>query len=407
MKFLKVFIVATTLIAFIPTPPTESEILKIHGQALTIDTHCDTPLKLIETEFDINTEHKAPESRVDLPRMKKGGLDAIFFAIFTSQKERTESNYDEAYQLTHQMIDSTLSSIKKNSQSVILAKNSNDIFSASGQNKRAIYIGIENGFPIANDISRVEEFYNLGVRYMTLCHTANNDICDSSNDKKGSENNGLSNFGEQVVVEMNRLGMIVDVSHISDSAFFDVIKTSKAPVIASHSSVRSVCDNPRNMSDNMIKTLAKNGGVIQICILGDYIKSPDTTSINYIKKEDLKRKYNNFQYKNDDERKLAWAEWDSINKNYPQALPSIKDAVDHIDYVVNLVGIEYVGIGSDFDGGGGLSDCQDVADFPAITKELINRGYSKNDINLIWGGNFLRVFKEVENSSKQLKNYNK
>jgi len=196
---------------------------------------------------------------------------------------------------------------------------------------------------------------------------------------------------------MNRLGMLIDVSHISDKSFFDVMKVSKTPVIASHSSVRSICNHLRNMSDKMIKQLAKYGGVIQICILGAYIEEEDTTSINYIKQEELRKKYNNFNYKNEDERKAAWKEWDQINNDSPPVLPNIAKAVDHIDYIVNMVGIDYVGIGSDFDGGGGLSDCQDVGDFPKITEELLTRGYSKEDIYKIWGGNFLRVFKEVEN----------
>jgi membrane dipeptidase len=196
---------------------------------------------------------------------------------------------------------------------------------------------------------------------------------------------------------MNKLGMIIDVSHMSDAAFYDVVKLSKAPVMASHSSVRSLCNHPRNMNDEMIKALAKNGGVIQICILGDYIKEADTTSMNFLKRNELRLKYNNWQYDSDEQRKAAWAEWDKINKMYPEALPSIADAVEHIDYVVKLVGVDYVGIGSDFDGGGGLADCVDVADFPKITDELINRGYSEQDIHKIWGGNFMRVFEAVEN----------
>ncbi len=394
---------STIIIAFsflFPKNFSLSDAKRIHNSITTIDTHCDTPMKFVNNGFDISVSHKAPESRVDIPRMEEGGLDAIFFAIFTSQKARNSETYKQTYDLANQMIDSTMVSLNHNKKTTGLALSVKDLEKLETENKRAIFLGMENGFPIAKDIKRVKEFYDKGVRYLTLCHSSNNDICDSSTDPKGAEHHGVSKFGKEVIKEMNKLGMIIDVSHISDTAFYDVMKYSKAPVIASHSSVRSVCDHARNMSDDMIKLLAKNDGVIQICILGDYIKSPDTTSIHYIKMQELKKKYNNWQYKNDEERKQAWAEWDEINKNYPPVLPTIADAVDHIDFVVNLVGINYVGIGSDFDGGGGLADCTNVADFPLITLELLKRGYSEKDIAKIWGGNFLRVFKTVEQVAK-------
>lgn len=367
-----------------------------HTNALVIDTHTDTPMQLINHGLDLSKKHKAPDSRVDFPRLREGEVDAIFFALFTSQQKRISENYNKAYTLANQMIDSTLLSLSKNSNTAELARSSDDVTRISASNKTAIYFGMENGFPLAMDISRVKEFYDKGVRYITLSHSSNNDICDSSTDPVGPEHNGLSEFGVEVVKEMNSLGMIIDVSHISDKAFFDVMEISKTPVIASHSSVRAICNHNRNMSDEMIYALAENGGVIQICILGDYIREADSTSLNFIKKEELRMKYNNWQYTNDEERKAAWATWDSINRNFPPVLPTIADAVDHIDYVVKLVGIDHVGIGSDFDGGGGLADCVDVADFPKITEELVNRGYSQKEINKIWGANFLRLFKAVE-----------
>lgn len=398
MKYNQPFLLLAglSLMAMSPADPPSKATLAIHDKAITIDTHCDTPMKFTHSAFDIGQKHPANEGRVDIPKMEKGGLDAIFFALFTSQRERTEANYQMAYNLSYQMLDSVNQALALNANRAELALSSDDAYRLSRAGKRAIYLGMENGFPLATDIKRVEEFYNQGVRYITLAHTSNNDICDSSTDKKGPEHNGLSPFGKEVVKEMNRLGMLIDVSHISDQAFYDVLATTSAPVIASHSSVRAVCDHPRNMSDEIIRALAKNGGVIQICILGAYIQPEDTTSIHYIKMQELRRKYNNYNYKDDEERQQAWAEWRQINNNYPAKLPTVADAVDHIDHVVKLVGIDYVGIGSDFDGGGALADCQDVSEFPNITQELINRGYSAEDINKIWGGNFLRVFKQVE-----------
>ena len=368
----------------------------IHQKAYVIDTHTDTPMQMINKGLDVGIKNEAPGSRVDFPRLREGQVDAIFFAAFTSQKARTPENYDQAYQLSNDMIDSTLAAIDRYPEMASLALRSSDVKKISKTKKTAIFLGMENGFPIAKDIRRVEEFYKKGIRYITLSHSSNNDICDSSTDKKGAEHNGLSKFGEEVVSEMNRLGMLIDVSHISDKAFFDVIEKTKTPVIASHSSVRSVCNHPRNMNDEMLKALAKNGGVMQLCILGAYIREADTTSMNYIKKEELRKKYNNWQYKNDDERKAAWDEYDRINREFPAKLPTIAEAVDHIDYVKNLIGIDYIGIGSDFDGGGGLDDCVDVSDFPKITDELIKRGYSEEEIYKIWGGNFIRVFEAVE-----------
>jgi membrane dipeptidase len=376
----------------------EKKAQRIHSQCLTVDTHCDTPMLMIKPGFNLREEHTAPHSRVDLPRMKKGGLDAMFFGVFTGQKPRTEENYLKTYLLANQMLDSIHAMAEKNKDLATLALKADDLERISRTGKRAIYIGMENGFPLAKDIHRVEEFYKKGVRYITLCHSFHNDICDSSSDPAPAEHNGLSDFGRQVVAEMNRLGMMVDVSHISDKAFFDVMEVSQAPVIASHSSVRSVALHNRNMTDEMIKKLAQKGGVMQICLLDVYIKEPDTTSAKFIAERRLHKIYKTTYNSMTESEKAAFEkEWDDVQASYSEELPTIKDMVDHIDYVKNLVGVDYVGIGSDFDGGGGLRDCADVSQFPAITLELVRRGYSESDIRKIWGGNLLRVFREVEN----------
>jgi len=379
----------------------DKKVKRVHEKALTVDTHCDTPMAMLNDNFDIGKRNNPPQSRVDFPRMKEGGLDAIFFAAFTGQRERTAVNTEKAYNMANDMIDAVYEACNKYSEMAEVATISKDARRLEKEGKRAIYIGMENGFPIGTDIDRVEEFYNRGVRYVTLCHSSNNDICDSSTDKKGAEHNGLSNFGEQVINEMNGLGMIVDVSHISDKSFFDVVKLSKAPVIASHSSVRSIAKHKRNMSDEMIKKLAENGGVIQICLLDSYIKDPDTTTIRYQKEKELsviwETKYDSM---NDEEKTALRTEWRSLGEKFPKDLPTVADYVDHIDYVKNLVGIDFVGIGSDFDGGGGIDGCADVSEMPNITKEMLARGYSRKEINKVWGGNFLRVFGQVEKLAK-------
>ena len=378
---------------------------RIHEKCLTIDTHCDTPMLMIKPGFSVRVENKAPHSRVDLPRMKKGGLDASFFAVFTAQKPRTEENYKQDYALAHQMLDSIHSMLKHNSDLATLALKADDLARIEKTGKRAIYIGMENGFPLAKDISRVEEFYKQGVRYITLCHSYHNDICDSSSDSKPAEHNGVSEYGKQVIAEMNRLGMMVDVSHASDKSFFDAIELSKAPVIASHSSVRAVAKHNRNMTDEMIKKLAEKGGVIQICLLDEYIKEPDTTTVKFQRMKQIHKRYKEASDKMTDiEKENLFKEWDEVQAMNPELMPTVKDMVDHIDHVKKLVGVDYVGIGSDFDGGGGLRDCADVSQFPNITMELLRRGYTETEIRKIWGGNLLRVFREVERCAEKGKN---
>jgi membrane dipeptidase len=376
---------------------------RIHEKCLTVDTHCDTPMLMIKPDFSVRAENKAPHSRVDLPRMKKGGLDAIFFAVFTGQKPRTEENYQKTYALANQMLDSIHTMLKHNSDLATLALKADDLAKIEKTGKRAIYIGMENGFPLAKDISRVEEFYKRGVRYITLCHSYHNDICDSSSDSKPAEHNGISVFGKQVIAEMNRLGMMVDVSHASDKSFFDAVELSKAPVIASHSSVRAVAKHNRNMTDEMIQKLAEKHGVIQICLLDEYIKKPDTTSVKFQRMKQIHKRYKEGMDKmSETEKETLFKEWDEVQAMNPEEMPSIKNMVDHIDHVTKLVGVDYVGIGSDFDGGGGLRDCADVSQFPNITMELLRRGYTEKEIRKIWGGNLLRVFKEVEKVAAEI-----
>ncbi|HPE75013.1 MAG TPA: dipeptidase [Draconibacterium sp.] len=379
----------------------EKLVKEVHQKVLTVDTHCDTPMAMLDDNFDIGIKNSPPQSRVDFPRMKEGGLDAMFFAAFTSQRERTAENTENAYNTANRMIEATYAACNKYSTLAEVATKSSDAARIEKSGKCAIYIGMENGFPMGTDINRVKEFYNKGVRYITLCHSSNNDICDSSTDKKGPEHDGLSGFGAEVVKEMNKLGMMVDVSHISDKSFYDVIKLSKAPVIASHSSVRAIAHHNRNMNDDMIKTLAKNGGVIQICLLDDYIKDPDTTALYYQKRKELNLIFDTkFDSMSDEEKKVFRNEWKLLREKYPKTLPTVADCVDHIDYVKNLVGIDYVGIGSDFDGGGGLDGCADVSQFPNITAEMLERGYTEEEIKKVWGGNFFRVFSAVEKMAK-------
>jgi membrane dipeptidase len=366
---------------------------RIHKEYLTVDTHCHTPMSLMESGFDIGVKHD--KGCVDLPRMKEGGLNAEFFAVFTGQGPRTDSAYNKVYLAALSIFDSIHKNIGKNSALAEIALSPEDAYRLKKNGKIAAFIGVENGYPVANDITRIKKFYDLGARYMTLCHSANNDICDSSTDPGGPENNGLSEFGKEVIEEMNRLGMMIDVSHISDKSFYDVIKASKAPVIASHSSCRALCSSPRNLTDDMLLALKSNGGVIQICILSNYIKTPEPNPELDAKIRELRDKYGDFKTLSDEQKKNYRNERWEINSKY-RKLATISDVVDHIDHVVQVIGIDHVGIGTDFDGGGGVDGCRTVAEMKNVTIELLRRGYSKTDIGKIWGGNTMRVFREVE-----------
>ena len=338
--------------------------LDIHENILTIDTHVDTPfyMYMVDSEFDLSERHDPYESgsKIDFPRMKEGGLDAIFFAIFVWQGERTPEGNEDAKEKALDMFDIIHENLEKHSELADLALTADDAYRIEKEGKRAVFIGMENGYPIGNDLSLIKTYYDLGARYMTLCWSMNNDICDSSTDLEGPEHGGLSDFGRKVVAEMNRLGMIVDVSHISDEAFDDVLEVTTAPVIASHSGARAIHDHPRHLDDTMLKKLAVNGGVINVLFM--YVKEPDSDGSG----EDA----------------------------------TVADVVDHIDHIVEVAGIDHVGIGSDFDGGGGVEGCFDVSEMPNLTIELVNRGYSREAIRKIWGGNLLRVLRAVEKASE-------
>ena len=388
----------------------EKELIKkaldIHNQVLTLDTHADTPIRMIQPGFDLSERHDPNEtgSKLDYPRMIEGGLDAVFFAAFVAQDIRDNDGNSRAKNLCLQMIDSIISSTKKNSDIVGLALNPEDAYSLEKEGKRAIYIGIENGYPLGNDISNVELYYNKGVRYITLVHSSNNDLADSATDPSGPEHNGLSEFGYEVVKEMNRLGIMVDVSHGNDSLFYDTISYSKAPIIASHSNARAVTNHNRNMSDEMLKLIAKNGGVVQLTMLSDYLYDvkPNTERDSAI--AILQSKMKSITLMTREEQNQARKAFQEINLKYPSDLATLKHVGDHIDHIVKVAGIDHVGIGCDFDGGGGIDGVFDASEVMNITIELVRRGYNEEDIKKIWGGNLIRVFKEVQSVSKDLQN---
>ena len=366
---------------------------RIHRKILTVDTHCDTPMNFERGDFDLGVRHD--QGCVDFPRMIEGGLHAEFFAVFIGQGPRNDSAYARANERALNIFDAIHKNVEKNSSMAEIAYTSDDAYRIKKSGKIAAFIGVENGYPIGKDLSKLALYFNLGARYMTLAHSRNNDICDSSTDPAGPEYNGLSEFGTQVVGTMNRLGMMVDVSHISDEAFYDVLNTSLAPVIASHSSCRALCENKRNIDDDMLLALKENGGVIQICVLSNYLKSPEPNPELNEKVKEVQDKYAAMGALTSEQRNQMRTDIRAVQRKY-EKLATVKDLVDHIDHVVQVIGVDYVGIGTDFDGGGGIEGCRDASQMKNITIELLRRGYSKKEITKIWGGNVMRVLSKVE-----------
>jgi Zn-dependent dipeptidase, microsomal dipeptidase homolog len=378
---------------------------EIHQKIVTVDTHCDTAMMLLRENWNPAERHNPAlpfSGKIDLPRMKEGGLDAEFFAAFVAQGPRTEDGYAQARRKAEELIKAVKKMVENNGQLIGLGYSPEDAYSFKKQGKLTAFLGIENGYAIGRDLNLIKYFYDLGVRYITLCHTSDNDICDSSTDRQEREDKGLSEFGKQVVRECNRIGMIIDISHASDKTFYDVLSLSKAPIIASHSCTRALSDNPRNLTDDMIRALARKGGVIQICFLSAYVKTPKPNPERDKALTEFRAKYGNWRDIQDEaQRQKIMEEMQELNKKYPVELATVKDLVDHIDHVVKLVGVDYVGIGTDFDGGGGVQGCNDVSEMINVTIELLRRGYSEKDIRKIWGENFFRVFHQVEEVSKK------
>ncbi len=370
---------------------------RIHESILTVDTHCDTPMDFVDPEFDMGVRHE--EGCVDFPKMIEGGLHSEFFVVFTGQGPRNDSAFAKVHNDALFIFGAIHKNVEKNSSVAAIAYTADDAYRIKKSGKIAAFIGIENGYPVGLDLAKIKQYYDLGARYITLCHSRNNDICDSSNDPAGPESNGLSEFGKKVVLEMNKLGMMVDVSHLSDKSFYDVLDVAKAPVIASHSSSRALCCNPRNLSDDMLLALKTNGGVIQICILSAYLKTMEPNPGMESKLNELRVKYGDYDTITTESMKSQMrSEYREIRKRY-EKLATVVDIVDHIDHVVQVIGIDHVGIGTDFDGGGGVEGCRNAAEIKNITIELLRRGYSKKEIEKIWSGNIMRVLRRVEEAS--------
>ena len=378
---------------------TDRKIQRIHDNAFTIDAHSASAVNFLKSDFDPARLNEF--GSFDFPRMEQGGLDACFIAIFPGRGRRSEEGFNVTSSRIKTTVDLISKSIADNPDIVEVALKPEDALKINKEGKKSVYFGVESGFAI-NSIEKVKEYFDLGIRYMTLCFTSNSSLCDSSTDPKGAEHNGVSQLGIDVIAEMNRLGMMVDASNASDKAFYDILEYSKAPVIVSHTACRALCSNHRNISDEMLLSLKENGGIVNITLLSQLLKSPDVnTGAQQEELSNLDEKYKDLVGSDPAKYMDEYnSEREKIISNNRQ-IASVSDLVDHIEHVIQVIGIDYVGISTDFDGGGGVDGCKDVTEIDSITRELVLRGYSRSEIDKIWGGNFMRVFSAVDEVAKR------
>jgi membrane dipeptidase len=403
----------------------------IHAKALTIDTHVDIGGANYATPA---LDPGGPtDLKCDLVKMKAGGLDGVFLAVYVGQRpDLTEAGFKPAYDQAIAKFDAIDRLTKMHPDLCELARTPADVERiANKTGKRVILVGVENGYPAGNNLANLKTFYDRGARYMTLVHGSHNQLADSSGPKEPLHN-GLSEQGKKVVLEMNRLGMMVDLSHASAKSFWDAIAISKAPIIESHSGCKALAPSDRNLDDDQLKALAKNGGVIQIVALAEYLKAspPERTKAIQALRDELGMGARGGgrgqgggamtgqtarggqgasgnqppltpeeQAAADKRRALYQERMKEIDARYPGA--TLKDFVDHIDHAVKVAGIDHVGIGTDFDGGGGIPGFKDHSEALNVTIELVKRGYSDEQVDKIWGGNLLRVWRDVEKATRK------
>src|SRR5437868_7500982 len=378
---------------------------QIHSSSLVIDSHADTTQRLLDDNFDMATPPAGDKGNLDFAKAKAGNLGAEFFSIWVEPKE-FKGQYAHR---TLALIDSVYQQAAKHPDQMMMAFSPADIERAHRERKLAALMGIEGGHSIENDIHLLRDYYRLGVRYMTLSWSNTNEWADSSgdiNDPKIQHHNGLTDFGKQVVLEMNRLGMIVDISHVADKTFWDAIATSKAPVIASHSSARALANHPRNMTDDMLRAVAKNGGVVQVNFFSGFDDPKYLEALIAQSKDRDAAVELAIAKKRASGEKATFMDQDQVQREWLAKIPRapFSSLIDQIDHIAKVAGVDHVGLGSDFDGVSGATPegIDSAADLPKITQGLLDRGYSAGDIHKILGGNTLHVFREVERVSRQM-----
>lgn len=421
--FIAFTLIFSSLIA--QTKNTEEEVMekakRIHENVITVDTHCDINTANFTSNYNYTQD---TPSQVNLPKMIEGGLDVAWFIAYTGQGPLTEKGYASAYAEAMKKFAAIHRLTSEYAPDQIeLALTSEDVRRIDAAGKKVAMIGVENGYPIGTDISRVKEFYDLGARYMSLAHNGHSQLSDSNTGELDDVwlHNGLSDLGKEVLAEMNKYGIMLDVSHPSKEAMRDMIELSKAPIIASHSSARALCDHSRNLDDEQLQWIKENNGVVQAVAFASYIDTEKAYAFsNKLKQlQDKKAKKAGFEILSYyDVQELPNEEKEEYRKKYLALQNNIKlqidalyknedpvnvsDFVDHIDYMVKKIGVEHVGISSDFDGGGGIYGWNDASETFNVTLELVKRGYTEEEIKLLWGDNLLRVLDDVQQVAQEI-----
>jgi len=393
------------------TRPKADPATAIQQSALIIDTHADTPQRFLDENFDLSQNTPVSEGHIDLEKIKQGNLGAEFFSIWV------EPEFKGHYaQRAMDLIDSVYQQAARHPDKMTMAFSADDIVRAHDQHRFAALMGIEGGHAMEKDIRLLRDFYRVGVRYMTLTWSNTNEWADSSGDIQDpniKHHNGMTDFGKDVVREMNRLGMIVDISHVSDATFYQALLVIQAPVIASHSSSRELTNQPRNMTDDMLRAMTNNGGVVMVNFYSAFIDEnyrKASSDPEKIKQRDAEVEAYKKAHPHSDGSPVTYEETAAIEKKWAAQFPRppLKSLIDHIDHIAKVAGIDHVGLGSDFDGVTSLPDGIDsVADLPKITQALYQRGYTREQILKILGGNFMRVMREVEATAKRLQDERK
>lgn len=386
-------------------PTVSAKARSIQDSAIIVDTHADTPQRFLDEGFDIGSSDPHDIGHISLDKVRRGNLGAEFFSIWVDP----DTNQGHFAQHTLDLIDSVYEQAAKHPDRMMMAFSVSNIERAHREKKLAALMGIEGGHSIENDVHLLRDYYRLGVRYMTLSWSNTNEWADSSgdvDDPKVLHHNGLTDFGKQVVLEMNRLGMIVDISHVADKTFWDAIAISKAPVIASHSSARALVNAPRDMTDDMLRGVAKNGGVVDVNFFSGFDDENFRKALQAQGKDQAAAIKSYVDSLTAQGKPVNYLEVDRIERQWIARIPRppFSVLIDHIDHIAKVAGIDHVGLGSDFDGVSGATPAgmDSAADLPKITQGLLDRGYSSDDISKILGGNVLRVFREVERVSREI-----
>ncbi|KCZ51980.1 hypothetical protein HY29_05430 [Hyphomonas beringensis] len=378
---------------------------EIHERLIVLDSHLDTPANFSKPDFDIMADNpsKLGQVQVDLPKMKRGGLDGGFWVIFTPQGPLDAASYEAAKNAALHRSDEIIQMVESHPDNFELAYTADDAARIVGDGKRVVYQSIENSYPLGTDISMLQTFYDKGVRLIGPVHFRDNQFADSSTDLEANDYGGLSPLGEELIREANRLGMMIDGSHAADSTVEDIMAISTTPIFLSHTGVRALYDHPRNVTDELLKKVADDGGVIQINAYGSYIDDLEPTPERKAAIEAIQEEYAEAMKEGlTDEQMAEFRErYEAIDAEFPPPMSTFDVFMDQMLYALKLVGPDHVGMGADWDGGGGVEGMEDVSFLPKVTARLLEEGYTEEDLEKIWSGNMLRVMREVEAAKEQ------